>query len=74
MMENTKLVILAGGASSRMKKKLDAIGSFSEEEKQANMRSKGLISFDNSGRPFLIRFHDFFFNMLITYGVTTETV
>ncbi|PHR68798.1 MAG: nucleotidyltransferase [Lutibacter sp.] len=54
MKENTKLVILAGGASSRMKKQLDGVASLSEEEKkQANTRSKGLISFDNSGRPFL---------------------
>lgn len=49
----TNLIILAGGASSRMKKS-QAIGEVSEEEiSQANLRSKALITMDNGGRPLL---------------------
>jgi NDP-sugar pyrophosphorylase family protein len=48
------LVILAGGASSRMKKQAVAVGSLSAEEiAQANERSKGLIGVGPNGRPLL---------------------
>ncbi len=54
MKEHTRLVILAGGTSSRMKKQVDSDRNLSEEEKkQANTRSKGLITFDSGDRPFL---------------------
>lgn len=53
-MSHTKLVILAGGASSRMKKQATADSTISAEElAQANSRSKGLISIDGSGRPLM---------------------
>lgn len=53
-MSHRNLVILAGGASSRMKKQPSATNYLStEEEQQANTRSKGLISIDQSGRPLL---------------------
>ncbi len=53
-MSYLSLVILAGGASSRMKKQLSSDSSLSEEEKkQANQRSKSLISIDKSGRPLM---------------------
>ncbi len=47
------LVILAGGASSRMKNSTADVDLTSEEIKQANSRSKGLISMDNQGRPIM---------------------
>ncbi|MDI5887425.1 sugar phosphate nucleotidyltransferase [Flavobacterium yafengii] len=47
------LIILAGGASSRMKKQV-AVANLSEEEiAQANERSKGLIGVGPNGRPLL---------------------
>ena len=50
----TSLVILAGGVSSRMKKQLQSNNSLSEiEKKQANNRSKALISLDKNDRPIL---------------------
>ncbi len=51
---NDNLIILAAGASSRMKKELVTTGLLSTQElKQANERSKALISIDKSGRPLL---------------------
>lgn len=50
---HNNLIILAGGASSRMKKPSTSKNINSEEENQANHRSKSLISLDNSGRPVL---------------------
>lgn len=47
------LIILAGGASSRMKKPATSKNLNSNETEQANNRSKSLISLDNSGRPVL---------------------
>ncbi len=53
-MSHTNLVILAGGASSRMKKQMVDVNSLSDEEvAQANQRSKSLISIDVSGRPLM---------------------
>lgn len=53
-MSHKNLVILAGGASSRMKKQIQVKSSLSTKElEQANTRSKGLISIDDSGRPLL---------------------
>lgn len=53
-MSNTNLVILAGGASSRMKKEALSNSSLSDKEmNQANQRSKSLISIDASGRPLM---------------------
>jgi NDP-sugar pyrophosphorylase family protein len=50
---HNNLIILAGGASSRMKKEA-VIDNLSQEEiAQANERSKGLISVDSNGRPLL---------------------
>ncbi|WP_421824287.1 sugar phosphate nucleotidyltransferase [Flagellimonas oceanensis] len=50
----SSLVILAGGASSRMKREATAKQGLSEEDiKQANERSKGLIGVGNGGRPML---------------------
>ena len=50
---HTNLVILAGGASSRMKKQV-ALDNLSEEEvSQANERSKGLIGVGPNGRPLM---------------------
>lgn len=49
-----RLIILAAGMSSRMKKQTSTDISLSEEEKkQANQRTKGLISIDTNGRPLL---------------------
>ncbi|MDX6181790.1 sugar phosphate nucleotidyltransferase [Flavobacterium sp. Fl-77] len=48
-----KLVILAGGASSRMKKESVAKNLTTEEIVQANERSKGLIGVGAQGRPLL---------------------
>jgi glucose-1-phosphate adenylyltransferase len=54
MKENQTLIILAGGASTRMKKQLKSNGLLSEDENsQANNRSKALISIDANGRPIL---------------------
>lgn len=47
------LVILAGGASSRMKKEAVTDNLSPEEIAQANERSKGLIGVGASGRPLL---------------------
>lgn len=50
----SSLVILAGGASSRMKKEASIKEGLSEEDiKQANERSKGLIGVGQQGRPLL---------------------
>jgi NDP-sugar pyrophosphorylase family protein len=48
-----KLVILAGGASSRMKKEAVVANLTAEEIAQANERSKGLIGVGVNGRPLL---------------------
>ncbi len=50
---HTNLVILAGGASSRMKKETSNANLSKEELAQANERSKGLIGFGPKGRPIL---------------------
>ncbi|WP_158838054.1 sugar phosphate nucleotidyltransferase [Polaribacter sp. L3A8] len=50
---HNNLIILAGGASSRMKKPATSKTINSDETTQANNRSKSLISLDNSGRPVL---------------------
>ncbi len=51
---NSTLLILAAGASSRMKEQLNTIDNLSGEElQQSNTRSKSLISIDNNGRPLL---------------------
>ena len=48
------LIILAAGASSRMKQQMSTNTLLTNEElKQANKRSKALISIDASGRPLL---------------------
>lgn len=47
------LIILAGGASSRMKNSEGNSSLSTEEIKQANSKSKGLISIDDKGRPIL---------------------
>jgi NDP-sugar pyrophosphorylase family protein len=47
------LIILAGGASSRMKKQTSASNLSNEEIAQANERSKGLIGVGPNGRPLL---------------------
>lgn len=48
------LIILAGGASSRMKKQINSDVFLTDEEKlQANNRSKALIAIDKSDRPIL---------------------
>lgn len=47
------LIILAGGASSRMKKQVSLDNLSEEEIAQANERSKGLIGVGPKGRPFL---------------------
>lgn len=50
----SSLVILAGGASSRMKREASNGQGLSEEDiKQANERSKGLIGVGRQGRPML---------------------
>lgn len=51
---NDNLIILAAGASSRMKQQMGTNTSLTNEElQQANKRSKALISIDASGRPLL---------------------
>lgn len=50
---HTNLIILAGGMSSRMKKASTTNSINNEETKQANNRSKSLISVGNSGRPLM---------------------
>ena len=50
---HTNLVILAGGASSRMKKQVGLQNLSAEEIAQANERSKGLIGVGPNGRPLL---------------------
>lgn len=52
MMHNN-LIIMAGGASSRMKKEALVANLSVEEIAQANERSKGLIGVGASGRPLL---------------------
>ncbi|EZH74618.1 nucleotidyltransferase [Aquimarina atlantica] len=47
------LIILAGGASSRMKKQTSFKGLSDEEIEQANKRSKGLIGVGPNGRPLM---------------------
>jgi NDP-sugar pyrophosphorylase family protein len=47
------LIILAGGASSRMKKEVTLANLTEEEIAQANERSKGLIGVGPNGRPLL---------------------
>lgn len=47
------LIILAGGASSRMKKPTQSASLTEEEINQANERSKGLIGVGPNGRPLL---------------------
>lgn len=47
------LIILAGGASSRMKKQVTLDNLSEEEIAQANERSKGLIGVGPNGRPLL---------------------
>lgn len=47
------LIILAGGASSRMKKQVSLDNLSEEEIAQANERSKGLIGVGPKGRPLL---------------------
>ena len=48
---HTNLVILAGGASSRMKKENSNPDINKEEVAQANERSKGLIGVGPDNRP-----------------------
>jgi len=50
---NNRLVILAGGASSRMKNSLVECELDAKQIEQANERSKGLIEIDDSGRTLL---------------------
>lgn len=50
---HTNLIILAGGASSRMKKQASLENLSVEETQQANERSKGLIGVGPNGRPLL---------------------
>ncbi|TVZ60397.1 glucose-1-phosphate thymidylyltransferase [Flavobacteriaceae bacterium MAR_2010_105] len=50
---HSSLVILAGGASSRMKKHSETNGLTPEEINQANERSKTLIGVGYNGRPLL---------------------
>lgn len=50
---HNSLVILAGGASSRMKKPTDNKNLTDEELAQANARSKGLIGVGLNGRPMM---------------------
>ncbi|MFC3333568.1 NTP transferase domain-containing protein [Flavobacterium palustre] len=47
------LIILAGGASSRMKKEAIVENLTKEEIAQANERSKGLIGVGPNGRPLM---------------------
>jgi NDP-sugar pyrophosphorylase family protein len=50
---HNNLIILAGGASSRMKKQASLDNLSEEEIAQANERSKGLIGVGPNGRPLL---------------------
>jgi len=50
---NNNLIILAGGASSRMKKNTPAQNLSRKTIQQANTRSKGLIEIGNDNTPFL---------------------
>jgi NDP-sugar pyrophosphorylase family protein len=50
---HNNLIILAGGASSRMKKQASLDNLSAEEVAQANERSKGLIGVGPNGRPLL---------------------
>lgn len=50
---HNNLIILAGGASSRMKKEASLQNLSTEEIQQANERSKGLIGVGPNGRPLL---------------------
>jgi NDP-sugar pyrophosphorylase family protein len=50
---HNNLIILAGGASSRMKKQVSLDNLSEEEIAQANERSKGLIGVGPNGRPLL---------------------
>jgi NDP-sugar pyrophosphorylase family protein len=50
---HNNLIILAGGASSRMKKQASLENLSNEEIQQANERSKGLIGVGPNGRPLL---------------------
>lgn len=47
------LILLAGGASSRMKKSMDATSLSVEEVKNANTTSKALLTFGKNNRPIL---------------------
>lgn len=51
-MEDNKLIILAAGASSRMKKSVGKLSDSSMVQQVLN-RTKGLISIDNSERPLM---------------------
>ena len=50
---HSNLIILAGGASSRMKKEASIVGLSQKEITQANVISKSLISIDANGRPLM---------------------
>lgn len=50
---HSSLLILAGGASSRMKKSISVAGLSSEEIEQANTQSKALINYGDDNRPIL---------------------
>lgn len=50
---HSNLLILAGGASSRMKKSISVKGLSSEEIERANTQSKALISYGEENRPIL---------------------
>ena len=50
---HTNLIILAGGASSRMKKQTTLKNLSEQEIAEANQRSKSLISINPDGRPIL---------------------
>ena len=50
---HTNLIILAGGASSRMKKSVERINLSELERTQANSSSKALIELGKNGRPIL---------------------
>ena len=47
------LILLAGGASSRMKKSMGATSLSLEEVKNANTTSKALLTFGKNNRPIL---------------------
>ncbi len=50
---HTNLIILAGGASSRMKKSIPVEGLTEEEIHTANTKNKALITYGKDGRPIL---------------------